>query len=218
MLDDGDLITNWVATKICTAEKLHDRVSLLRFFTLLSQELLSLQNYHGFVSVIEGMNSGPVKRLSKTFESFETRDPKEYSLLQEFVYQTQSIFLDSLDGVAIPHLKVVIKNLESYRDIEDNISPVLFNWQKRRLVSKFIRDVLELKKHQPNIREIPSIIMTLEKEESMKIDKLYSLSYRIEPAEYVPFCLGTYFQHHWGKREANKSNFSPWYYLPEQVW
>ena len=62
-----NIVASWVATEVCTAPDLRERVALIKRFVLIAQKLRALSNFNTLFAVLSGLNMPVVSRLSRTW-------------------------------------------------------------------------------------------------------------------------------------------------------
>lgn len=63
-----NLVSNWTALMILTFDNLPQRTRVLKQFIKLAWECLALNNFNTCYSIVAGLNSSPVQRLTKTWK------------------------------------------------------------------------------------------------------------------------------------------------------
>ena len=63
-----NLVSTWVATEIVKAEKLKDRIQLVKNFIKIAHECKNLSNYNAVMEILSGLQNSAIYRLKKTWE------------------------------------------------------------------------------------------------------------------------------------------------------
>ena len=100
-----NLVSAWVATVVLTGTSVDQRCSVLRFFVLVAQECLNLNNFNGCLEIIAGLANVAVARLSLTWTALSPTVQKQvsYPLLSShsrlLLSPPSSLRLSFVDGV-----------------------------------------------------------------------------------------------------------------------
>lgn len=109
--------TSWVAAQILNVKNTKKRASVIVHLIELCDQLLELKNFQGFLSVIMGINQGPIMRLHSTWKKIPSKSLK---------------LLKHLETIASP-----INNFGELRRLSEKSSPPLVP-----APSIFLKDVL----------------------------------------------------------------------------
>lgn len=204
-------VSGWVATCICTTEKLRDRIKVTAKFIEVASRLKQMNNFNGVMEIVSGLNRGPVFRLKQTFDGIAQKDKNILRTLEELKklcdrnpgnYATLRAAIKSADPPCIPFLGMYQTDLtfieEGNQDFVTDFK--LINFAKRRLISETIKALKTYQQKAYGFQEIPNIVSKLVGEKILSEDELYEASVWLEPRPNTergerPACLG-------GKKKA----------------
>ncbi|BGP16758.1 hypothetical protein JCM10213_002149 [Rhodosporidiobolus nylandii] len=103
MIDMSNAVTRWVTETILEQEDLKKRANIVKHFIAIAERCLQLNNFSTLIHIIAGLNSTPIHRLRRTWET---------------VNQKAMILLGGLNNVMRPD-----KNYKEYREILRKAAP-----------------------------------------------------------------------------------------------
>eukprot|EP01133_Synstelium_polycarpum_P017494 gene17494-20872_t len=144
-------VSIWVATEVVRAEKLKDRVTVVKRFILIAQKCRDMGNFNGCMEILSGLQNSSVFRLSKTWEKIESK-PLLKNMYDEMIllmsnknnFKDYRAALHSVHPPCIPYLGVYLTDLTFIEDATKNTlnnRDDLINFEKRRRISVVIREI-----------------------------------------------------------------------------
>ncbi|EGG23398.1 leucine-rich repeat-containing protein [Cavenderia fasciculata] len=144
-------VSIWVATEVVRAEKIKERVSIVKRFILVAQKCREIGNFNGCMEILSGLQQTSVYRLSKTWEKLESKPliKNVYDELLDVMVKSKNhkeyrAALHSCHPPCIPYLGVYLTDLTFIEDGMKNTlngRDELINFEKRRKISVVIREI-----------------------------------------------------------------------------
>ncbi|PWN26071.1 hypothetical protein BDZ90DRAFT_233656 [Jaminaea rosea] len=199
-ISTSNRITGWVAEAILVQDDLKKRAAWIKHFIAIADACRSLNNFSTMTAIVSGLNSAPVYRLKRTWDSVNQR----YVALHENVnriMQSSKNFSDyremihKLQPPCVPFLGVYLTDLTF---IEDGNSDRLknderlINFGKRQKTAEVIREIMIYQSTPYNLTPVAGIQRFIEDNlvESRGDTELYQQSLSIEPREREDERLG----------------------------
>eukprot|EP01125_Pyxidicula_operculata_P016700 TRINITY_DN577_c0_g1_i3.p1 TRINITY_DN577_c0_g1~~TRINITY_DN577_c0_g1_i3.p1 ORF type:complete len:1211 (-),score=280.78 TRINITY_DN577_c0_g1_i3:2634-6266(-) len=184
-------VSGWVATTLCTTEKLRDRVKILLRLIEIATRLRAMGNFNGVMEIVSGINRGPVFRMSKTLEAAQAKDKnlwKSFQELQELTdrdknYANLRKVLKNSDPPVLPYLGMYLTDLTFIEEGNPDYlgEHKLVNFYKKRLISQTIKKIQQYQLKSYFFAEIMSIQVKLQGAKVLEENELYELSNWLEP-------------------------------------
>jgi len=138
MIQYGNKVAIWVASGILSEEDPKRRKKVMMNMRVLSQHFINMNNFHGAKSVLAGLQSSPIMRLSFPGEDLQDRVRSLSLTLDEK--------MESARSPCVPFLGSVLKELISYDHDKANTStkgnPTI-DWERQQGVQGVLGDFLE---------------------------------------------------------------------------
>lgn len=182
----------WVSSTIVNTESINERTRVMTKFIEIAHHLLKLQNFNGLMTIVSGLQSSCVHRLSLTKEGLSSKSSRR---LQKYLaimdsrvnFQRYREALANCSPPALPYLGIYLTNLVFIEDGNADYVNGLINFKKRKLVSKVIEQITKFQVgKQYNLVEVESISRYLNDLPKPSDEKqLYELSLKREPRKPV---------------------------------
>jgi len=163
-------ISNWVATEIVMTPNSKQRVSVLSALITVAEHSRQLRNYHAIVEIMNGLTSGPITRLARTWSSLPSKVSAMYKELVKVVemakdYGALTSHMDNLqDTAALPYLNVLLDQLDEVDQQNPDkwahaasTGEELVNFHKLRLFSAVVTRVQTAQTKPFNFRSVPVV-------------------------------------------------------------
>ncbi|KZV95025.1 ras GEF [Exidia glandulosa HHB12029] len=186
-------IADWVADSILANEDHRKRGALIKLFITAAERCRSLQNFSTMAAFIAGLNSPPIRRLKRSWESVgkslvATFDSVEKTLDSGRSFQNYKATLSKVDPPCVPFLGVYLTTLTFIQDgSPDTLKEGnLINFNKRHKIAEVIREMKTFQAKPYNLTPIPYVLSFIEDSISslkMSADDFWNLSLVREPRE-----------------------------------
>ncbi|KAF0978870.1 hypothetical protein FDP41_001940 [Naegleria fowleri] len=186
MIQYFNLLSGYVATEVLRPElELEKRVKTVEKFLELANHCKSLNNFNAVFSIMSGLNSSAVHRLSKVWdaiseESKKIREDLEY-LRQGNNFSNLRNVLKNVNPPCVPFNGLFLTDLTFIEDGAPKYINGLINFGKCRLFAKVIRDIQTYQNTRYNFEEYPELKELLLGISKLSDDELFNLSLQIEP-------------------------------------
>eukprot|EP01125_Pyxidicula_operculata_P018240 TRINITY_DN6479_c0_g1_i1.p1 TRINITY_DN6479_c0_g1~~TRINITY_DN6479_c0_g1_i1.p1 ORF type:complete len:1105 (+),score=214.78 TRINITY_DN6479_c0_g1_i1:1899-5213(+) len=190
MSDWFNYLSGWVASSICTCEKLKDRVKIMTKWIDIANRLKMMGNFNGLMAIISGINRGPVYRMKAT-QDLLTKDVKFFKILtdlRELVDRDKNnanlrSALKTANPPIIPYLGMFLTDLTFIEEGNTNYLPPhnLVNFYKCRSIAKTIQKIQQYQYKGYVFTEVPTMQTKIKAEKILSEDELYELSNWLEP-------------------------------------
>ncbi|KAJ6243439.1 ras guanine nucleotide exchange factor i-related [Anaeramoeba flamelloides] len=179
-------MSEWVATLIIKPERVRQRTKVLTKFINIAHHLRNLKNFNSLISVLSGINSSAVHRLSFTFEELKPRLTETYEKLKTLTsgkdnYKNYREVLKKSELPCIPFLGFYQTDLTFIEDGNPDYIDGLINFSKRSLVYDIIFDIQSYQVKSYNLHPVYQIALFLNKFPRMDKKTLYQMSLKREP-------------------------------------
>lgn len=191
MIERFNVISSWIATEICTEQRLKYRRNKLKRFIKIAVHLKDLKNFHLLYAFVSALSSNPVSRLKFTFDKLGRQYRQILNELENFVSMDGSfkVYRESLKSIkntaCIPYIAVLLKDLTFIEDGNPNTIDGLINWSKRKLffdvVGSYLKYSLVGFSAAPVIVNGVHITDILQSLPTLEEPELYELSIQAEP-------------------------------------
>ncbi|XP_065919067.1 ras-specific guanine nucleotide-releasing factor RalGPS2-like isoform X2 [Dysidea avara] len=106
----------WVVKEVLNERNLRLRAEIITQFIKIAKRLLDLNNLHGLMAIISGLQSAPIHRLSATWKSVAKKDKVSLDKLVELMSQNENSklvreHLNELQLPCIPYLGMYLTDL-----------------------------------------------------------------------------------------------------------
>ncbi|KAJ3452351.1 ras guanine nucleotide exchange factor i-related [Anaeramoeba flamelloides] len=186
MTDRFNAMSEWVATLIIQQERVRQRVKVLKKFINIAQYLYQLNNFNSLISILSGISSSAVYRLSFTFGELKPKTMETYENLKALMsgkdnYKIYRGLLKSASLPCIPFLGFCQTDLTFIEDGNPDFINGLINFSKRSLVYEVIYEIEKYQVNDYNLHPVYQITLFLNKFPREEQKKLYQISLKREP-------------------------------------
>jgi hypothetical protein len=188
-IDRFNAVSSWVATTVVSGETIEARCSLIRYFVLVAQECLALNNYNGALEVLSGLDSASLARMIQTWTALSPTVLKQFETLRETVtignnYRTMRDLVSSALGPAIPYLGMYMADLLFIEEGNPTlVDEDLYNFEKLEMVAKVVVAFEQLKLQRYQLAAQLLLQHFLRKPYFLDEDALFALSLTRESRE-----------------------------------
>lgn len=193
MIDMSNALTRWVAETILLQPEQKKRASTIKHFILVADRCRSLNNFSTLMQIIAGLNSTPIYRLRRTWETIPQKILTLFSQLGSVMSPTKNYaaYRETIRNMAPPCVPFVGVYLTDWTFIGDGNpdflreKPGQINFNKRQKAAELIVQIQSYQSMPYHLTPVPVIVKFLEESlENPKDEKqLYDLSLELEPRE-----------------------------------
>ncbi|GAA5883613.1 hypothetical protein JCM16303_004913 [Sporobolomyces ruberrimus] len=198
MIDMSNAITRWVTETILAQDDQKKRASIVKHFVAVAERCLLLNNFSTLIHIIAGLNSTPIHRLRRTWESVSQKAMVSLGVLNNIMrpdknYKEYRDVLRKAAPPCVPFLGVYLTDWTFIGDGNPDMlreKPHQINFHKRQKASELI---LMIKLHQAttyNLSAVPPLATFLQEQlfprnADLANDdqRLYEVSLQREPRE-----------------------------------
>ena len=194
LVDHFNAVTNWVSMTILNETNIKQRVSIIKKFICIAEELLRLNNYNGLFEFYSGLNAIVISRLKMTWEQVGTFVNKLKSFdkvaLPMKSYQAYRAEIKAHQNYpCIPFFGVYLQDLMLIHEgNEDKMENGDVNFYKCSLTTKVIDDMLFYKRFYEYYRNTDMLyyISRIDRDYLNIEEKfLFEKSFLIEPKQVI---------------------------------
>ncbi|KAH9446107.1 hypothetical protein MJO29_012441 [Puccinia striiformis f. sp. tritici] len=193
MIDMSNSLTRWVAETILLQPEQKKRASTIKHFILVADRCRSLNNFSTLMQIIAGLNSTPIYRLRRTWETIPQKTLTLFAQLGAVMSPTKNYaaYRDTIRNMAPPCVPFVGVYLTDWTFIGDGNpdqlreKPHQINFNKRQKAAELIVQIQSYQSMPYQLSPMPSIVKFLEEsiENPRDETELYDLSLELEPRE-----------------------------------
>ncbi|KAA1089603.1 hypothetical protein PGT21_024616 [Puccinia graminis f. sp. tritici] len=193
MIDMSNALTRWVAETILLQPEQKKRASTIKHFILVADRCRSLNNFSTLMQIIAGLNSTPIYRLRRTWETIPQKTLTLFAQLGAVMSPTKNYaaYRDTIRNMAPPCVPFVGVYLTDWTFIGDGNpdqlreKPQQINFNKRQKAAELIVQIQSYQSMPYQLSPMPMIVKFLEESlENPRDEKeLYDLSLELEPRE-----------------------------------
>ncbi|EFC43486.1 rasGEF domain-containing protein [Naegleria gruberi] len=186
MIQHFNQFSGFVATEILKQEDHEKRVKCVEKFIELANHCKGLNNFNAVFSVMSGLNSSSIHRLSKTWEAISEEAKKTREELLS-ITNTNGNFanlrnmLKTVNPPCVPYNGVFLTDLTFIEDGSPKYINGLINFGKCRLFAKVIRDIQTYQNTRYNFEEYKELKDQIEAVEKLSDDELFNMSLQVQP-------------------------------------
>ncbi|CAJ0754824.1 11099_t:CDS:10 [Entrophospora sp. SA101] len=187
------IITGWVAEMILNNPDIRRRCALIKHFVAVADKCLLLNNFNSLTAIISGLNSAPIHRLRRTWETASQKTITLLEGLNRVMNSTKNFFayretLHSVNPPCVPFLGVYLTDLTFIEDGNPNIlkkQTNIINFSKRMKTAEVIREIQQYQSVPYNLTSVQEIQVFIETnlKDSDDVANLYDKSLALEPRE-----------------------------------
>ncbi|MBW0489347.1 hypothetical protein O181_029062 [Austropuccinia psidii MF-1] len=193
MIDMSNALTRWVAETILMQPEQKKRANTIKHFILIADRCRSLNNFSTLMQIIAGLNSTPIYRLRRTWETIPQKTLTLFAQLGSVMSPNKNYatYRDTIRNMAPPCVPFVGVYLTDWTFIGDGNPDNLrekthqINFNKRQKAAELIVQIQSYQSMPYQFLPVKIIISFLE--ESLRKPKdekeLYEMSLEIEPRE-----------------------------------
>ncbi|XP_041125600.1 ras-specific guanine nucleotide-releasing factor RalGPS2-like isoform X2 [Polyodon spathula] len=194
-----NLVTFWVVREILHAQTLKIRAEVLSHYIKTGKKLCELNNLHALMSVVSGLQSAPIFRLTKTWALLSRKDKTtfeklEYLMAKEDNYKRLREYISTLSMTpCIPYLGMYLSDLTYIDSAYPSTGSILENEQRSTLMNNILRIISDLQRSceydipvLPHVQKYFNSVQYIEELQKFVEDDNYKLSLKIEPATSTP--------------------------------
>lgn len=192
-INTSNRITGWVAEAILVQDDLKKRVAWIKHFIAIADSCRLLQNFSTMTAIVSGLNSAPVYRLKRSWDSINGRfiavlenlnrimqSSKNFSDYREMIHQLQP--------PCVPFLGVYLTDLTFIEDGNTDrlkSDQRLINFGKRQKTAEVIREIMIYQATPYSLTPVPGIQKFIQDNlvEARSDGELYAQSLNLEPRE-----------------------------------
>lgn len=181
-------LSDWVASVVITTENKKKRSQVVQKMIEIAQCLRQLGNYNGMMAIVSGLQRGPVFRMSATFQGLDKKVESTFSEIRGLInteknYSELRAAIASINPPVIPYLGMYQTDI--LFAIEGNSPYIqgLINFFRCRIYSDTLKKIKQYQLKGYEIKTIPALQLKLSNLFSIEEEKLYDISYYLEPRE-----------------------------------
>ncbi|KAH9814855.1 ras guanine nucleotide exchange factor domain-containing protein [Melampsora americana] len=193
MIDMSNALTRWVAETILSQPEQKKRANTIKHFILIAERCRNLNNFSTLMQIIAGLNSTPIYRLRRTWETIPHKILTLFGQLGAVMSPTKNYatYRDTIRNMAPPCVPFVGVYLTDWTFIgdgnPDNLreKPHQINFNKRQKAAELIVQIQSYQSMPYQLTPVPVIVKFLEESLDNPLDEkeLYDMSLDIEPRE-----------------------------------
>ncbi|CAE6443839.1 unnamed protein product [Rhizoctonia solani] len=158
-------IASWVAFSVLDKDEPRRRGNIIKHFIHVAEKCRALHNYSSMAALIAGLNSPPIRRLKRTWDSVPAKftailDDVEATLDSGRNFTAYKQRLKTVDAPCVPFLGVYLTVLTFIQDgNKDFISKEqgIINFGKRQKAAEVIREIQSYQAKQYNLSVVDQI-------------------------------------------------------------
>ncbi|KAI9229311.1 MAG: ras guanine nucleotide exchange factor domain-containing protein [Piptocephalis tieghemiana] len=193
MIDASNHLTAWLIESVLIEDDIRKRCAIIRHFTTVGEKCRSLNNFNSLMAILAGLNSAPIHRLKRTWDSVSNRSMVTLESLKTLMSTSKNFgsyreILHSVNPPCMPFLGVYLTDLTFIEDGNSDTlrdQPHLINFSKRAKTADVIREMQQFQAQPYALRAVPEIQGFLKKhlESSGDDATQYNRSLQMEPRE-----------------------------------
>ncbi|KAJ5984678.1 hypothetical protein N7481_006777 [Penicillium waksmanii] len=182
-------VSNWVVALIIAESELKKRTQVIGHFINVASACRDLQNYSTVISILSGLESAPIYRLSRTWAMVTERSCNTLSPMQAMISSTQNYnaYRETIRAAVppcIPFLGLFLKDLTFIEDGNPGLtSEGLINFHKYTMLASTIQDVQRFKEAPYCLQPVPELqeYLATELQSAVELHELWPRSCELEP-------------------------------------
>lgn len=157
-------VSYWVATEIVFQPELKKRKQVVKQFIVAADTCRQLGNFQVLMAICAGLHQSSIQRLKKTWKSLDKKYTSALDALME-IMDNKNNFKNYRDLIAkrpknepmIGYMGLVLKDLTFMEDGNPNKEEDMYNFDKFRMISDVISEVIRWQKMKYNFLAIKEI-------------------------------------------------------------
>mmetsp|Transcript_5456 Transcript_5456/g.16679 ORF Transcript_5456/g.16679 Transcript_5456/m.16679 type:complete len:1010 (+) Transcript_5456:72-3101(+) len=180
-------VSQWVTTQICVQVDRAERVSTIRKFINLADQLCELNNLNGVMEVISGLSSSAVIRMLRTFDRLSPGIKARLEALKKLMstdnnYGAYRERLATSSPPLLPYIGIFFTDLTFISDGNPSIINGLINFSKCDLIYKVMREIVD--RQVPfNLQVSGTLMQFMSNLPILTAKECYTWSRRLEPKD-----------------------------------
>lgn len=185
------LVSQWVASEVVMEKRAKQRVVVLKTFIKIAGHLRSLNNLHGVMEIVTGLELCSVHRLSKTWKGLSSRKQALFRSLKELMspadnYRAFRSNLHSLNPPCIPYIGVFLSDLSAIEAAHPSwVDGGLINFEKCQMLAKTLREIQLYQQEAYSFQTVPMIYNYLVNLSPIPESTLYQHSLVLESQDSI---------------------------------
>jgi len=154
LVERFNTVSYWVATEIVMQSSLKDRVTILKKFISVAENLRDMNNFNGVMEIIAGINMWAVTRLKNTWEQLPRPSQESVEKLNDLMstqtnYKNYRAALKTVRMPVLPYLGIYLRDLTFMAENSDHYdkSQGLFNFEKLKMIGGVITEMKKFQLH-----------------------------------------------------------------------
>ncbi|XP_042235626.1 rap guanine nucleotide exchange factor 2-like isoform X6 [Homarus americanus] len=138
----------WVVSEVCSEHNLVKRSKTIKQFIKVARQCKECKNFNSMFAILSGLGHGAVSRLKQTWERLPSKYQRMYQEMQELMDPSRNMSKyrnlvqnENIQSPIIPFYPVVARDLTFTHEGNDDKIEGLINFEKLRMISRYIRDL-----------------------------------------------------------------------------
>ncbi|XP_071543383.1 uncharacterized protein PDZ-GEF isoform X3 [Panulirus ornatus] len=138
----------WVVTEVCSEHNLVKRSKTIKQFIKVARQCKECKNFNSMFAILSGLGHGSVSRLKQTWERLPSKYQRMYQEMQDLMDPSRNMSKyrnlvqnENIQSPIIPFYPVVARDLTFTHEGNDDKVEGLINFEKLRMISRYIRDL-----------------------------------------------------------------------------
>nr|XP_045621434.1 uncharacterized protein LOC123772381 isoform X4 [Procambarus clarkii] len=138
----------WVVSEVTSEHNLVKRSKTVKQFIKVARQCKECKNFNSMFAILSGLGHGSVSRLKQTWERLPSKYQRMYHEMQELMDPSRNMSKyrnlvqnENIQSPIIPFYPVVARDLTFTHEGNDDKVEGLINFEKLRMISRYIRDL-----------------------------------------------------------------------------
>jgi son of sevenless len=183
--------SSYITYQIVNEPNIKKRAKIIEKSIFLTHDLQKINNYNGVFQIMSGLENSSVYRLKKTWALVPNLSIKKFEEMQDlidskgnFILLRNSQRIKNENDQILPYLGLFLTDLIFIDEGNKSTVNNLINFEKRRKVSKIIKNFMEYQKIHFKFRPVKEISDHFLDINQMNDKDLYELSLLNEPKDF----------------------------------
>eukprot|EP01117_Protostelium_nocturnum_P002414 TRINITY_DN130_c0_g3_i1.p1 TRINITY_DN130_c0_g3~~TRINITY_DN130_c0_g3_i1.p1 ORF type:complete len:1171 (+),score=382.86 TRINITY_DN130_c0_g3_i1:179-3514(+) len=147
IIERSNEISYWVATEIVACPNLRRRITIVKRFITIAEQLRQNNNFCSSLAIIAGLNLGCVQKMKKTWEEIPKHTMATFDILTEYIssignFRKYRRAFKIAQKPAVPYIAVILKDLTFIEDGNQNFrTDGMVNFEKMTMLAKAFAQV-----------------------------------------------------------------------------